>query len=89
MRVARVCDSRVNEMKVQHAGALTANQTTVTRLEEENAALKAATAALEAQVAALQSQTTWSLKDLHTTVAAVHGAGATAAAAVGARACGL
>jgi hypothetical protein len=69
MLIARTCDDRVDELKAQHASAITAKEIIIARMETQHAA---AIAALEGQVAALQAQTVSKLTHIETAVAALH-----------------
>jgi predicted DNA-binding WGR domain protein len=83
MRIARTFDNTFNELKAQHASAITANEDTIAKLEAEKSDLKAANAAaiakleeekagLEAQVSVLQAQATPKLTGPHTAVESLH-----------------
>jgi hypothetical protein len=74
MHIARSCDDRVDELKVQHAGALRIKDDALTALTAELEAVKASQAEvvskLEGQVAVLQAQTTLTLTDIQAAIAA-------------------
>jgi hypothetical protein len=75
MRIARTCDDRVDELKIQHAAILRVKDDALAALKAELAAVKASHAAaignLEGQVALLQAQATLKLTDIHVAVAAL------------------
>jgi hypothetical protein len=75
MHIARSCDDRVDELKMQHAAAMIAKDDAVAALKAELETVKASHAAaigsLEGQVAVLQAQTTSKLTDIHAAIAAM------------------